>query len=208
VHTPQSGPIQGLQVQAKVQALRFYKKYLEKKFPNLSTKASISKIIELPTENPPPIEIDPLTAIIPKRWTDDDDYAVSLESNDGYESDSWTHNNQLYMFFPFQVDNLLNFLTQFIQSCTNVSIVMEDLIRSSRVNYACMASIQNRFVLLNLPITVNLSKYEKALCSLCKGKKALHDSFYKDEWFLDSGASTHFTPFESDFVNMTLGNYG
>ena len=29
-----------------------------------------------------------------------------------------------------------------------------------------------------------------------------------DEWFLDSGASTHFTPFESDFVSMTQGNYG
>jgi len=25
---------------------------------------------------------------------------------------------------------------------------------------------------------------------------------------LDSGASAHFTPFESDFVSMTQGNYG
>ena len=55
---------------------------------------------------------------------------------------------------------------------------------------------------------MNLSKYEKALCFLYKGKKAPHDSFYEDEWFLDSDASTHFTPFESDFVDMTLGNYG
>ena len=31
---------------------------------------------------------------------------------------------------------------------------------------------------------------------------------YNDEWFLDSGASAHFTPFESDFVSMTQGNYG
>ena len=60
-----------------------------------------------------------------------------------------------------------------------------------------MASNQNKFVLPNLPIIVNLSK--------CK--KASHGNFYEDEWFLDSGASTHFTLFEFDFVNMILGNY-
>ena len=54
-------------MQAKVQALRFYKKCLKKKFPNLSTEVSTSKIIELPTENSPPIEVDLLTAAIPKR---------------------------------------------------------------------------------------------------------------------------------------------
>jgi len=42
---------------------------------------------------------------------------------------------------------------------------------------------------------------------LCKGKKVPYDSFYKDEWFLDSSASAYFTLFESDFVNITLGNY-
>jgi len=141
-------------------------------------------------------------------WADNNDYVVSLGSNDGYESDSWTHDNQLYVPFPFQVNDSLNFLTQSIQSCTNVAIVIEDSIRSSRVNYACMASSQNRFVLPDSPITVNLSKYKKALCSLYKGKKALHGSFYEDKWFLNSGASAHFTSFESDFVNMTLGNYG
>jgi len=31
---------------------------------------------------------------------------------------------------------------------------------------------------------------------------------YNDEWFLDSGASVHFTPFKSDFVSMTQENYG
>jgi len=54
---------------------------------------------------------------------------------------------------------------------------------------------------------MNLSKCEKVLCFLCKSKKVPHSSFYKDEWFLDTGASAYFTPFESDFVNMTLGNY-
>ena len=44
--------------------------------------------------------------------------------------------------------------------------------------------------------------------TLCvRVKKASYGSFYKDEWFLDSGTSTHFTSFESDFVNMTLDNY-
>ena len=85
---------------------------------------------------------------------------------------------------------------------------MEDSIRSNKVNYACIASSQNIFVLPNSSIVVNLSKYEKALCSLYKGKKVPHSSFYEDEWFLNFGTSAHFTLFESDFVNMTLGNYG
>jgi len=70
-----------------------------------------------------------------------------------------------------------------------------------------MASSQNVFVLTDSSIVVNLSKYEKVLCSLCKGKKVFHGSFYEDEWFLDSGASTHSTLFKSNFVNITLGNY-
>jgi len=79
---------------------------------------------------------------------------------------------------------------------------------SSRVNYAYMASNQNKFILSDLSITVNLSKCEKALCFLYKSKKAPHCSFYKDEWFLDSGVFVYFTSFESNFVNVTLGNYG
>jgi len=34
-----------------------------------------------------------------------------------------------------------------------------------------------------------------------------YSSFYKDEWFLDSNISAHFTLFESDFVNMIPDNY-
>ena len=71
-----------------------------------------------------------------------------------------------------------------------------------------MASSQNGFLLPDSSIAVNFSKCEKTLYSLYKGEKAPHGSFYKDEWFLDFGVSTHFTPFESDFVNITLGNYG
>ena len=54
---------------------------------------------------------------------------------------------------------------------------------------------------------MNLSKCEKALCFLCKGKKVSHSSFYEDEQFLDFGAFAHFTLFESNFVDMTPGNY-
>ena len=55
---------------------------------------------------------------------------------------------------------------------------------------------------------LNLSKCEKTLYFLYKGKKAYYSIFYKDEWFLDSGTSAHFTLFESDFIDITLGNYG
>ena len=41
-----------------------------------------------------------------------------------------------------------------------------------------------------------------------QGKEAPYGRSYNNEWFLDSGASAHFTPFESDFVSMTQGNYG
>ena len=70
-----------------------------------------------------------------------------------------------------------------------------------------MALSQNKFVLPDLPIAVNLSKYKKTLCFLCKDKKAPYGSFYEDKWFLNSGAFTYFISFESDFVDITLGNY-
>ena len=41
-----------------------------------------------------------------------------------------------------------------------------------------------------------------------QGKEAPYGRSYNNEWFLDSGASAHFTPLESDFVSMTQGNYG
>ena len=99
------------------------------------------------------------------------------------------------MPFPFQVDDSLNSLTQSIQSCTNVAIVIKDSIGSSRVNCVYIAFNQNKFVLPDLSIIVNLSKCKKVLCLLYKSKKASHGSFYEDEWFLDSSASAHLTPF-------------
>jgi len=63
-------------------------------------------------------------------------------------------------------------------------------------------------VLPALPIAENLQRCNRALCTTCKGKEAPYGHSYNNEWFLDSGASAHFTPFESDFVSMTQGNYG
>jgi len=34
-----------------------------------------------------------------------------------------------------------------------------------------------------------------------------HGSFYINEWLLNLGTSTYFTLFESDLINMALGNY-
>jgi len=45
---------------------------------------------------------------------------------------------------------------------------------------------QNKFILPDLFIAMNLSKYEKILCFLYKGKKAHHNSFYENKWFLAS----------------------
>jgi len=71
-----------------------------------------------------------------------------------------------------------------------------------------MARYDNKFVLPASPIAENLQRCDRALCITCKGKKAPYGCSYNDKWFLDSGASAHFTPFESDFVSMTQGNYG
>ena len=57
------------------------------------------------------------------------------------------------------------------------------------------------------PIAENLQRCDKVLCTICKGKEVPYGCSYKDEWFLDSGASAHFTPFESNFVSITQGNY-
>jgi len=81
-----------------------------------------------------------------------------------------------------------------------------NFVASSSVVY--MAQCDNKFVLLALPIAENLQRCDKALCATCKGKEAPYGCSYNDEWFLDSGASAYFTPFESDFVSMTQGNYG
>ena len=63
----------------------------------------------------------------------------------------------------------------------NIMAVVEDFVVSKKINYTCIASSQNRFVLSNSFTTVNLSKYKKVLCFLCKGKKVSHSSFYENK---------------------------
>jgi len=70
-----------------------------------------------------------------------------------------------------QIDYSLNFLTQFTQSIqtvskygnaiiyANVMVTIEDFVISKKINYAYIALSQNKFVLPNLPITVNVKRH-------------------------------------------------
>jgi len=49
--------------------------------------------------------------------------------------------------------------------------VMEDFVISKKINYIYIVLSQNKFVLPDSLIAVNISKCEKALCFLCKSKK-------------------------------------
>ena len=91
-------------------------------------------------------------------------------------------------------------------ACANVMAATRDFVTLSSV--VCMARCDNKFVLPALPIAENLQRCDRALCTICKGKEVPYSCSYNDEWFLDSGASVHFTSFKSDFVSMTQENYG
>jgi len=103
------------------------------------------------------------------------------------------YKNNCNITLSLQIDKLLNSLTQSTQImqtilkydniilCTNIIAKMKDFIALKEINYTCIASSQNKFVLSNSPIAVNLSKYRKILYSLYKSKKTPHSSFYKDE---------------------------
>jgi len=54
---------------------------------------------------------------------------------------------------------------------TNMMATMEDFVVSKKINYAYIAPSQNKSVLLDLFIVMNLSKW----------KKASYSSFYEDE---------------------------
>ena len=79
---------------SKVQALKFYKKYLKNKFSDLSIElltSRINKVVEpLLTKiqsDPSFIEIDLSITFTLRKWTDDNNYAISLESNNRYNLD-------------------------------------------------------------------------------------------------------------------------
>jgi len=73
-------------------------------------------------------------------------------------------------------------------SYTNIIAVIEDFVVLNKINYVCIASSQNRFVLPNLPIAMDLSKYEKVLCFYVRVKKYLIVAFMKinNPWILVS----------------------
>jgi len=134
------------------------------------------------------------------------DDVVSLES-----PEDWGLNNQisgcdLYVHFSTVFSYSLTILAQSLATCANVMAATRNFVASSSI--VCMAQCDNKFVLPASPIAENLQRYGRALCTTCKGKEAPYGCSYNDEWFLDSGTSAHFTPFESDFVSMTQGNYG
>ena len=90
-------------------------------------------------------------------------------------------------------------MTQSIQPCTNVVIVMENSIESSRVNYAYMASSQNRFVLPDLPIAINLFECKRYYALCVRVKKHLMAAFMKM-----NGSWTLVPLLTSLYLNLTL----
>ena len=72
--------------------------------------------------------------------------------------------------------------------CTNIIAVIEKFVVLNKINYVCIASSQNRFVLPDLSIAINLSKCEKILCFYVRVKKYLMVAFMKmnNPWILVS----------------------
>ena len=81
------------------------------------------------------------------------------------------YENNCDISLSLQIDDLLNFLTQstqlvqtvlkydYIISCTNTMAAIEDFVAMKKINYTCMASSQNRFILPNLPIVLNVKRH-------------------------------------------------
>jgi len=125
--------------------------------------------------------------------------------------EDWGLNNQisgcdLYVHSFTVFSHSLTILTQSLATCANIMAATRNFVASSSI--VCMARCDNKFVLPASPIAENLQRCDRALCTTCKGKEVPYSCSYNNEWFLDFGASAHFTPFESDFVFMTQGNYG
>ena len=51
------------------------------------------------TENSFSIKVDLLIVTTFKKWINNNNYIVFLGNNNGYKSDGWTFDNQLYIFF-------------------------------------------------------------------------------------------------------------
>ena len=107
----------------------------------------------------------------------------------------------LYVHSSTVFSHSLTISAQSLATCTNVMAATRNFVASSSV--VCMARCDNKFVLPASPIAENLQRCDRALCTICKGKEVPYGHSYNNEWFLDSGASAHFTSFESDFVSIT-----
>jgi len=107
----------------------------------------------------------------------------------------------LYVHFSTVSYYSLTISAQSLATCANVMAATRNFVASSSV--VCIAQCDNKFVLPVSLIAENLQRCDRALCTTCKGKETPYGHSYNDEWFLDSGASAHFTPFESNFVFMT-----
>ena len=204
-------------VHAQDRVLKLYDEHLARKFPDPTlVKASISKITEPSSKAPSPqvqsgpfkmdIDSPSVTNTSILRELADADTVVSLES-----PEDWGLNNQisgcnLYVHSPIVFYYSLTILAQFLITCANVMAATRNFVTLSSI--VCMALCDNKFVLPASPIAKNLQRCDKVLCTTCKGKEVPYGHSYNDKWFLDSGTSVHFTPFESDFVSITQENYG
>jgi len=181
-----------------------YDECLARRFPGPTlVEAPASKIIELSSEAPSPqvqsgpskMNVDPPSVIntfILGESAKADDMVFLGDPED------WSINNQsseydLYMYFSTFFHNSLTISAQCLTICTNVMAATRHFVTLSSIS--CMARCERKFVLPASPIIENLCRCDKALCTTCKGKGAPYGHSYNDEWFLDSGISTHFTPF-------------
>jgi len=202
----QIGPIHSPLAHAQDRVLKLYDEHLAKKFPDPTLiEAFASKITKSFSKAPPsqvqngPSKMDvdlssvSNTSILGESANADN--VVFLGS-----PEDWGLNNQisrydLYMHFSTIFYHFLTISAQSLVTCTNVMAAIRNFIALSSV--VCMARCDNK------SIAENLQRCDRALCTTCKGKEMPYGCSYNDEWFLDSGASAHFTPFESDFVFMT-----
>jgi len=201
---------------AQDRVLKLYNKRLAKKFPNPTpVKASVSKITEssskasLPQVQNSPFKMDVdlpsvlNTSILGELANADD--IVSLGSPEDWGLNNQNSGYDLYVHSPTVFYHSLTISAQSPTTCANITAATRNFITSSNVVY--MARCDNKFVLPASPIAENLQRCDRALCTICKGKEAPYSYSYNDEWFLNSGASAYFTPFESNFISMTQGNY-
>jgi len=185
---------------------------LARKFPNPTpVEASVSKITEPFSKAPPPqvqrspskIDVDSSsvtnTSILGESVNADN--IVSLGSPKDWDLNNQISGSDLYVHSSTIFYHSLTISAQSLATCTNVMAATRNFVALS--NVVCMAQCDNKFVLPALSIAENLQRYDRALCTICKGKEVLYGHSYNDKWFLDSSASAHFTPFESDFVSIT-----